>query len=175
MSAAAQARLARLLARLLAHPAPKIRVDVLNRCAQLPLQDTERVLLAPILAGLTSPLPDEWKAAGEAIFTTYVGRDLGAIEAALTQLLPYRQMLFDTVKTLELKLRQGTFWRATGQTVLKVLAADPLTISLQVGLAALVFDADDSGGLAARQRRIVARRCVGVCRKLGGKSSLPRQ
>jgi hypothetical protein len=140
MSAAAQARLARLLAQLLAHPTPKVRVDVLNRCAQLPLLDAEQALLAPILAGLASPLPDEWTAAGQAMFATYVGRDLPAIRVALTQLLPYRQALFQTVQTLKNNLNQGNFWRSTGQAALEVLAADQLTISLQVQLAVLVFD-----------------------------------
>ncbi len=139
MSAAAQGRLAHLLADLLAHPDPKVRVDVLHRCAQLPLHDPERVLLVPILAGLTSPLPDEWTAAGHAIFATYVGRDLAAIQAAISQLLPYRQALQQTITILINQLRYNNFWRSTGEAVLAVLAADQLTIRLQAQLAVYVF------------------------------------
>ena len=52
-------RLARLLATLLGHPAPQVRLDTLQRCATLPMSDPDRVLLPPLFQACGSPLPDE--------------------------------------------------------------------------------------------------------------------
>ena len=56
-------RLARLLATVLAHPAPQVRLDTLQRCATLPMTDPDRVLLPPLFQAFGSPLPDERTAA----------------------------------------------------------------------------------------------------------------
>ena len=48
-------RLARLLATLLEHPAPQVRLDTLQRCATLPMTDPDRVLLPPLFQACGSP------------------------------------------------------------------------------------------------------------------------
>src|SRR5262249_61557716 len=62
-----KARLIDLLARLLDHPEPTVRLDVLTRCAEQPPADATRVLLTKILDALGSPLPDLRQAAARAL------------------------------------------------------------------------------------------------------------
>ena len=74
LSSTAQRRLARLLSLLLRHGEAKIRLDTLKRCASLPVADTERALLQPVLNALRSMVPDEVKAAASARSTWALSR-----------------------------------------------------------------------------------------------------
>jgi hypothetical protein len=129
-------RLARLLATLLGHPAPQVRLDTLQRCATLPLSDPDRVLLPPLFQACNSPLPDERTTAARAVFATYAGRDAGLVGDAVRQLLPNRRALVTMVRALQAIL---PWYRGhmlpTARAVLTVLARDPLTAVLQVEVA----------------------------------------
>src|SRR5205807_2436319 len=47
LTSGTERRLAAMLATLLAHPEPDVRVAIARRCAQLPVTDRERSLLSP--------------------------------------------------------------------------------------------------------------------------------
>ena len=151
VSAEAQSRLVGLLATLLAHPSPQVRLDTLARCATLPLTDHEQALLPPLLTAVGSALPDERGAAARAVFATYVGRQAGAVEAAVRAIQPNPRALVSLLESLCAQL----YWdpiglRPTVQAVLRALADDPLTATWQVQLAA--------GGLAWAALLAVLRR-----------------
>lgn len=66
-------RLAGLLAGLLGNPDPLTRVSVLDRLYQAPVSDPDLVLREPLAAAVKSALPDERKAAAQALIGTYSG------------------------------------------------------------------------------------------------------
>jgi hypothetical protein len=136
LSPQAQRRLAALLALLLAAPDPKVRLDTLQRIAQLPLTDTEQALAAPLFAALESSLPDEYAAAGRAIFATYAGRDASLVGTAVARILPARRALFTLAQSLQAMSAYGNSrLLPTARAMLAALAADPLTATLHVHLA----------------------------------------
>jgi len=129
-------RLARLLALLLGHSAPQVRLDTLQRCTTLPITDPDRVLLPPLFQACGSPLPDERTAAARAVFATYAGRHAGLVGDTVRQLLPNRRALVSMVRALQAIL---PWYRGhmlpTARAVLTVLRRDPLTAVLQVEVA----------------------------------------
>lgn len=136
ISPTAQRRLMSLLARLLSHPAPQVRLDVLNRCATLPVSDAEQQLRAPLLAALASPMPDERRAAANAALATYVGQQAAAVGAAVAALKPNAQALSTLIGALSGRL----YWHAaslrpTVAAVINALADDPRTANWQAALA----------------------------------------
>lgn len=147
-SPAALRRLAALLAALLRHPDPLVRVETLNRCASLPLADAERVLAEPLLAALRSPFPDECQAAAQAVFATYTGRDAALVGQAVTAILPNRRALLTAIDALK-----ATAWanptrlQPTAVAVLAALASDPLTATWQVELAIVLLPWPDVAAL----------------------------
>ncbi len=144
LSPQAQRRLASLIAVLLRYPDPKVRLDTLQRLAQLPLTDTERVLVAPLFAALESLLPDECAAAARAIFTTYVGRDAQLVGEAVGRIIADRRTVVTIVGILQETIRAQSRNQIlpTARAVLAALAADPLTSAVRVNLAvnALLWD-----------------------------------
>lgn len=131
-----QRRLVALLATLLTHPEPKVRLDVLKRCAQLPIADTEQILLPRLLEAMGSSLPDEVTAAAQAVFATYSGENAHLVGLAVKRLIANRRALQTTVRAL---LTALTWSRGqllpTARAVLEALATEPLTVSLRVELA----------------------------------------
>lgn len=136
LSAVVLGRLRNLLATLLAHPDPKVRLDTLNRCASLPLADPERVILPRLRTRLASPLPDENAAAAYAVFATYGEREAGAIGESVAQILPDRRALLAVLTVFEQQVvRSRTRWQGTTRAVLAALASDPLTARQRVRVA----------------------------------------
>jgi hypothetical protein len=136
-------RLAQLLATLLAHPSSQVRLDTLQRCAALPVADSDRALQAPLLEALGSPLPDERAAAAGAVFATYAGRDANLLGDALRRILPNRRALITAVRSLAATLPWNrSRMLPSVHAVLAALAGDPLTAALQADLAvsALLWD-----------------------------------
>lgn len=144
MSPTAQGRLAALLSTLLQHPEARLRVDVLGRCATLPLRDDAGVLLPRFLEALQSSLPDEVSAAARAVFATYTGREVALVGKAIAAVLPNRRALHTVVEAL-----QGTVvWQRerllpTVRVVLDALQSDPLTVSLRVTLATAALPSNE--------------------------------
>lgn len=136
LSPVAAGRLRNLLAMLLTHPDPKVRLDTLNRCAVLPLADPKRVLLPHLLTRLASPLPDENIAAAHAVFATYAQRDAIAIGESILQILPNRRASLAVLPLFKQYAREKTTQvRDTTRAVLTALANDPLTSRYRVEIA----------------------------------------
>jgi hypothetical protein len=136
LSLPAQRRLVRLLATLGAHPTPEVRLDLLNRCMQLPVSDPDRVLLPRLLELMNSSLPAEGAAAARAVFATYSGENAQLVGEAIKSLIAHRRALYTSVKALQTALYQSRRQLLpTVRAVLEALATDPLTVNLRVELA----------------------------------------
>lgn len=137
ISPLAQSRLLNLIVTLLAHPDPKVRLDTLARCVDLPLPDPAQTLLPPLLSALSSRLPDESTAAARAVFATYAGAQASAVGEAVGALGANRRALRTAADALRVALfQQPGRQQATARAVLAALSSDPLTASLRVEIAA---------------------------------------
>ncbi len=148
LSERAQGRLAALLARLVAHPDPQVRLEALLRCRQLPVHDAGQLLLRPLLAALDSVLPDQSAAAAQAIFATYAGRQASLVGQAAHSLLPNRRALQTFVVALQGALAwAGAHLVPTARAVLEVLAGDRLVTAHRLDLAAAALPWDEVAAL----------------------------
>jgi len=142
LSHGAEEHLARLLARLLAHPNPRVRVAALGRCVTQPLADRGEALLGPLLDALASPLPDECRAAAGAVFATYAARRSARVGEAAAGLRANRL----AISVLVAQLQQWAAWQRdrSGPTVgavLHALSPDPALAGLCAELAASALPA----------------------------------
>jgi hypothetical protein len=139
-----QAKLSALIATLLQHPGPLVRIAVLRRCIELPLSDHERVLHSPLLTALTSELPDEYIVAAQAIFATYAGREAELIAAIIPKIVEKRRILQTTIQALKSALHGSRRqFLPIAVAVLAALESDPLTAALQLELAIRALDLDE--------------------------------
>ncbi len=131
--------LLRLLADLLAHTDVKVRLDTLNRCALLPIADSDRILLPGLLSRLASPLPDERAAAARAVFATYGThpRDAEAVGKAIEAVRADRHALSTALSALQTALRGEGRKRLLPavRAVLSALETDIHTTRLRAELA----------------------------------------
>lgn len=136
LSSDAQRRLVALLATLLVHPDPTVRLDVLRRCGHLPVADPQQLLLPRLLEAMGSFLPDESSAAASAVFATYSGENAHLVGLAVQRLIANRRALQTAIRALKaaLTISRGQLL-STVHTVLEALATDPLTVSLRVEIA----------------------------------------
>ncbi len=136
LSTTAQAKLLAILATLLQHPNPLVRIDALRRCVSLPVADPMGQLQQPLLQRLTSSLPDESVTAAQAFFFTYSGESAEVVAAVVQKILPDRRSLQTTIDALQ---RESQWRRSqllpTIRLVLAVLATDSLVSSLRWKLA----------------------------------------
>ena len=138
LSVDSQKRLVSLLAALLAHPDPQVRLSALERCASLPVADPERLLRTRLLLALNSRTEELVRAAANAVFATYFGEDAPVIGDALRQILPNRRALAVTTDALTAALMTNARLMApTARAALAALESDPLTVKLQVKIAVL--------------------------------------
>jgi hypothetical protein len=136
LSTSSQTKLLNLLATLLQHPDPLVRIDVLRRCVSLPVADPMRQLQSPLIQRLTSIFPDESLAAAQAFFATYSGVDVEVVATTVQKILPDRRSLQTTINALQSQAQ----WRRsqllpTIRAVLAVLTTDSLVSSLSWKLA----------------------------------------
>ncbi len=137
LSSIAQRRLLELLATLLIHPDPLVRLDVLQRCYQLPVNDPEQILLPKLLQAINSPLPDECSTAANAVVTTYSGSKFATVVGdTIRNIIGNRRALQTLVRMLinTLSSRRQQLL-PTAHAVIEAMASDPLTATLQVELA----------------------------------------
>jgi hypothetical protein len=138
LSPLAQLRLLGLIAVLLDHGDPQVRLDTLGRCRDLPLPDPDRVLLPRLLARLASPLPDECAAAARAVFATYAGateQDAAAVGQAIAVIRDDRRVLRTTLAALQSALSGNRArLRPAVRATLDALAGDPLTARHRAGV-----------------------------------------
>ena len=136
LSPLAQTRLARLLVGLMKHPDGRVRLNVLERCYQLPISDSEGRLLPGLLNALESPLPGEYTQAALAITATYTDQAAQRVGEATRQVLGRRKVVETLVNQLrDQAIRQRRLMLPTVRAVLQTLATDPITASLQMRLA----------------------------------------
>ncbi len=136
LSAESRCRLATLLVRLLAHPEPTVRLEVLRRCAEEPVGDPERLLLERALSAARSPLPDERQAAAQAVVAACGASDAARVADAVLGLAADRRALRDLVRVLQAEvIRDRSRLGPVSQAVLEALAADPRMAGLRVDLA----------------------------------------
>ncbi|UQN08713.1 hypothetical protein [Deinococcus sp. QL22] len=123
-----------LLSALLRHADAVVRLETLRFHAAV--TDPERQLLGVLLATMASPHTEEAQASARLVFASYSGRDVPALSAAFTDLLPRRRALVQATHAL-LGAASAAPQKAaaTVEAVLEALAADPLTLHLQVRLA----------------------------------------
>ena len=135
LSEKAQTRLISLLVTLLNRREPTLRLAILQRCYQLPVKDTKRVLLPQFLTAMNSAYSDEVSAAANAVFATYIDAEL--IAETIKNIIPNRRSLTLVLASLEDRLR----WYGEREflpivrAILSVLAIDPLTVTIQIKLA----------------------------------------
>lgn len=122
--------LVNLLARLLRHPAPRVRLQTQQRLATLPVNDPSAHLQEPLREALASTAADERLAAAQALFAVYGPQNLTPLAESLRTLVPLRQALADLLGQLQRSERSLALTRA----VLEELRADPLTGPLQIRL-----------------------------------------
>jgi hypothetical protein len=136
LSPPVQQQVLALLGTLLRHPDATLRVQVLGRCASLPLADPGQVLLPPLLAGLQSSLPDEYRAAARALFATYAVPNPAIIAETVALVRSERRVLQATLDALRAVLPSNrSSLQTMVQGLLVALRPDPLTVRLQVQLA----------------------------------------
>jgi hypothetical protein len=151
LSNEAQRRLTGLIASLLQHSDPLVRMAALGRCQQLPIRDSERRLLPRLLVALSSSLPGEADAAVRAVFATYTGKEAHLIVAAVERVMPNRRALTSAIEGLRGSLRsRRRQLLPTARVVLSVLAADPLTARLRADLAVSALPWDELAEQLAR-------------------------
>lgn len=146
----ARRRLAALLERLLDHPEPTVRLEILHRCAAEPVGDPERRLLARLLAAVRSVLPDERRAAAEAVVAACAANDAARVADAVRGLAADRRALRELARAL----REGVEFDRTRlgpvvRAVLEALDADAPTAGLRVELAADTLSGTELAGWLA--------------------------
>jgi hypothetical protein len=140
----ARRRLLQLLLRLLDHPEPLVRHQVLQRFVSLPVDDPDGVLLPALLNKLPSALPDERQTAATALFGTCRRQEAARIEAAFAALLPDRRALTGALQALGAAVRSDLRrLLPVARGVLAALALDPLASVPRVRLAMAALPADD--------------------------------
>lgn len=151
LSLEAQMRLVALLTTLLVHPDPIVRLDVLRRCGQMPVADTQQLLLPRLLEAMGSFLPDESSAAASAVFATYTGQNAHLVGSAIQHLIANRRALQTSVRALQaaLTISRGKLL-PTARAVLEALATDPLAVNLRVELAVRALPWDELTALLIR-------------------------
>ena len=144
LSDTAQTKLISLLVTLLNRPEPTLRLTILQRCHQLPVKDSEKVLLSQLSTAMNSVYADEVTAAANAVFVTY--RDAELIAETIKQIIPNRRSLSIAIDQLQNRL---SWYRREFlpiiRAILSVLAIDPLTIILQTKLAVAGLPWDELG------------------------------
>jgi hypothetical protein len=140
----AQARLVALLVTLLNRSEPTLRLKILQRCDQLPVRDTEQILLPELLKALNSTYLDEVKAAADAVFVTY--RDAETIAETIKQIISNRRSLNMAIASLKNRLSwYGQDCLPIVRAILSELAIDPLTVLLQIKLAVASLSGNELG------------------------------
>jgi hypothetical protein len=134
-----------LLTGLVRRPEPTVRIAVLERFAQMPVPDPSRRLIEQSIALLGSSLPDERRAAGQAVLSLAVPEDADRLAAAVLRLLPRRRPLAEWLSAFT----PAAAWRQprlepVARALLGVVRTDPLLLSWEAALAAAL---DGAAGL----------------------------
>ena len=137
LTAATDARLSALLARLLARPEPEARIGLLQRAALIAVVDRARALLAGIVARLRSPYDDEVRAAVAAVLARATESDVPAVGEAFDALRADPRAFHVAGATLcRYDVRGRASWRMLAGVLETAAARDPRWSALAIQAAA---------------------------------------
>ena len=142
LSPTSQEKLLTVLAALVAHPDPDVRLETLRHLISLPVTDTQKHLVQPLLNALNSKFPEQISTASQAFFATYSGSDNTLIEKAFQNLIPDRKALnlatraFLSSQVYSLVKLQGQA-NSGAQAILAALETDQYTLHLQTEIVFL--------------------------------------
>ena len=138
LSKDSQYRLVTLLANLIAHPDPTVRLETLSRCEWLPVTDAQRLLVKPLLNAIDSIVADQSSATARAFFATYAAADPDLVRQAIVGLLGNRRTLALTLQAFLSNVpRQRQQLEDSARAILIALEPDILTRNWQVRIALL--------------------------------------
>lgn len=138
LTAALDARLAQLLARVIARPEPEARIGLLHRAAEISIIDRERTLLAACRARLRSLYDNEVRAAMTAVLARSTEADMPDLGAALDGLQRDPRALHIAAAVLcAHDVRSRTSWRLAATELERVARRDPRwsTVAIQAAAA----------------------------------------
>ncbi|HET9621574.1 MAG TPA: hypothetical protein VFP84_09425, partial [Kofleriaceae bacterium] len=137
LTAALDARLSALLARLLDRPEPEARLGLLERTRSLAVADRPRALLAAILARLASPFDDEARAAMSAVLARAADDDLPLVRTAFRDLTRDPRAFHAAAdQLLAHDIRARASWRAIAAQLVTAAVADPRLTPITLRVAA---------------------------------------
>jgi hypothetical protein len=138
LSEESERKMSALMAVLLERPEPEARVALLGKVSTIPLVDGERHIFARCLALFASEYPDEFQAAGRAVLYRARQRDIAAVVARYTEILPLRRQWWSAFQLL-LAAHPNPVTQEIQRGVLADLAKDPLLAPQALLLAAMVL------------------------------------
>jgi len=142
LSAVSQEKLVTVMAALVVHPDPDVRLETLRHLISLPVTDTQKHLVQPLLDALNSKFPEQISTASQAFFATYAGSDHALIQRAFQNLIADRKALdlatraFLSSQVYSLVKQQGRA-NSGAQAILAALETDPYTLHLQTEIVFL--------------------------------------
>ncbi len=134
LSQTAKARLAALLAELMRYPEARVRLEAMAN-PSLSLLETRGDLRAGLFDSLASELPDEYRAAANAICQSAAARDADLAAQAIAQLLPRRRALKEVLEMLGHQITSRRHFANVTRAILDELARDPLTTQATIAFA----------------------------------------
>jgi cellulose synthase operon protein C len=144
LTIALDARLAGLLARVIARPEPEARIGLLQRTRYLALVDPERRLLAACRDRLVSPYDEEVRAAIAAVLARSTEIDMPALGVALDRVRSDPRALHVAAAALcSHNVRGRASWRMAASEFERVALRDPRWSRLAIQVAAARGRADD--------------------------------
>ena len=139
LSLAAQERVVDLLVRVLGREEPEARLDLLKRCAYLPVTDGKRTLLRALIAHLGAPRPDEALAAARALLVRMNATEVEPVIERLRELSHRRELMVELVPAFAPHAYSGKHLRLLAESLVTMLARDPLATVHYVAFAGQVF------------------------------------
>lgn len=149
LSARAEARLARLFARVVERPEVEARIQLLLRIAGVPLRDAERAIFGACLLRMAGPHPDEAKVATAAVLQRMAPEEAEQVIHRMAQLVVRRRLVlaFLDVVTPRLTPHAAPHVLRIGEGLLGILRADTHLVPLAVRLASRLLGWKELGAM----------------------------
>lgn len=139
LSTTAQDRVVDLLVRILGRPEPEARLDLLRRCAYLPVTDAKRTLLGALVKHLGVKRPDEALAAAQAVIVRMRAGEVDLVIARLRELAPRRDLMVVLVPAFAPHTYSPAHLRTLAESLVTLLARDPLATTHYIRFAGRVL------------------------------------
>ncbi len=140
LSTGAQQRVIDLLVRILARPEPEARLDLLRRVAYLPVTDAKRTLFHALVKHLGVARPDEALAAARALLVRMGAEEVSVVIGRLRELTPRRDLMVELLPAFVPNAYSPSHLRQLAESIVTMLARDPLATVHYVRFAGRVFD-----------------------------------